>query len=146
MQSTGTQVPGPHRHHGVESARGGEMEETQMLAAVFQSAIESTAKVPIGALCTAVLHHSPYFLEQRSLSSQLSWSGSTCWARRWRWAAGFDASGATIRQYRGYIVLITVEIPKQPAMLVSHIQVLRALRRTNWKCRENYTFKPESCG
>lgn len=56
--------------NGVEIARGGdEIEEAQMLAAVFQSAIESTAKVPIGALRTVVLRHAPYFLVQRSLSS-----------------------------------------------------------------------------
>ncbi len=56
--------------NGVEIARGGdEIEEAQMLAAVFQSAIESTAKVPIGALRTVVLRHAPYFLVQRSMSS-----------------------------------------------------------------------------
>ena len=56
--------------NGVEIARGGdEIEETQMLAAVFQSAIESTAKVPIGSVRTMVLRHSPYFLIQRNLTS-----------------------------------------------------------------------------
>ena len=56
--------------NGVEIARGGdELEETQMLAAVFQSAVESTAKVSIGMAKTVVLRHSPYFLIQRNMSS-----------------------------------------------------------------------------